>query len=164
MNIIVTSHLLAINGIFLKTLNIIFAEFRFRLREDNSCHCLLIDTLISDILLEQRHEVVVGSLDIRRKFSSIETTEIEPLECLQTWERFPFLLLHLLNDVLHLLTHKAEGMIQHLSCLWFCACKGIQTNKHLAYCHRHIERAWHIGPPRPGAVGTLQLLELCKSR
>ena len=162
--VVITAHLLTIDGVFLQALHIFLRTGWIGLREDDGCQGLLVDALVLDLLLQEGHQIGVGSLHIRRQRTSVERTEVEPLQTLHTGERglVTFLLpfLHLLHDIHHLATHKLKGSVEHGTGLGLRACEGIQTDKHLRDGYRHIETAGHLGPPRPTAVAPLEILHL----
>ena len=162
--VVVTTHILAIHGVFLQRLHILGSKFRFGLREDDRRQGLLIERLVLDLLLQQGHQIGVGLLYISRQLPSVEGGEVEPLQGLEAGEGGlmtflrPFLhFLHLVDD---LTTHELKGGIEHLGGLTLLTRHLIQTHEHLTDADGHIERAWHLGPPAPSTVGTLEFTQL----
>ena len=157
--VVVTTRLLAIDGIFLQRLHVLSSTLGFWFREDHSRKGFLVEVLRLDILLQELQQVVVGLLHISGQLSTIEGGQIEPLECFETRERYlvailgPLLqLLDLFND---LLSHELEGLGEHRFDGLLLTCHVVEAHQHLRDGYRHIERAWHLGPPRPRAVVTL---------
>ena len=71
-------------------------------------------------------------------------------------------LLHFLHLVDDLTAHELKGGIEHLGGLTLLTRHLIQTHEHLTDADGHIERAWHLGPPAPSTVGTLEFTQLIK--
>ena len=69
-------------------------------------------------------------------------------------------LLQFLDILDDLLSHKAEGIIEHLFRLWLFTGHLVKTHEHLTDSDGHIERARHILPPRPRSVCALEFEEL----
>ena len=71
-------------------------------------------------------------------------------------------LLHFLHLVDDLTSHELKGGIEHLGGLTLFTSHRIQTHEHLADADGHIKRTWHLGPPTPGTIVTLELTQLIK--
>ena len=162
--VVVTPHILPIDGVFLERLHILGSQFRFGLREDDRRQGLLVERLVLDLLLQQGHQIGIGLLYIGRQLTTVEGGQVEPLQGLETGEgRLVSLLrplLHFLHLVDDLTTHELKGGIEHLGGLTLLTRHLIQTHEHLTDADGHIERAWHLGPPAPSTVGTLEFTQL----
>ena len=168
-SIIVTAHLLSEYGIFFQTLHIFGSLARFAiLREDDSREGLLINSLTQDVLLQQRQQVVVGSLHVTRQFPSVEGTEIEPAQGRKRRERrlaaFLLLFLHLLHQINDFIADEFEGLVFHLLRGILRSRHPVQTYQHLFNSHRDIRAALHARIPRERTVAVLQLLQLLEGR
>ena len=99
--VIVTAQFLAEYGIFLQRLCILQGALGFWLREDDGRKGFLVNGLRLDIFLHQVEQVLIGGFHVSRQLSSVEGTEIEPLERLETGERYLM--------AFFLLPHKLKG-------------------------------------------------------
>ena len=115
-SIVVASHLLSIDGIFLQTLHILCSlGLLTMLGENDGGECLLIDGLALDVFLQQTDEVVVGGLYVRLQCASVNGADVEPAqggECREALAVALLLLLfHLLHHVHHFLADEFEGVV-----------------------------------------------------
>ena len=159
--VVVAAHILTIDGPLLQRLGILEGSLRIGCREDYSREGFLVDALGLDVFLEQFHQILVGILHIVREFTSVEGTEVEPLKGLEAGEHgFDAVFLSPLLDLLHLfhdlLSHETESLREHVVGLALNSCHRIEAYKHLTDGNSHIERAWHLWPPRPRTIVALQ--------
>ena len=167
--VIIASHFLRIDGIFLQTLHIFCGTLRITmLLEDNGREGFLVDGLVLDVLLQQGNQIVVGRLHVTLQLTAVECTEIEPAQGGERGERglvaFLLLLLHPLHQVYHLLADILEGFVLHLLGVALLAYHYIQTDHHLLDGYRDVRTALHAGIPRERAVAVLQLLQFRDGR